>query len=215
MKLKNFAMTLLLLAVAGAMYGQGKAPSRSARSTTTTVSTPTTRTSAVPDGTGGLSATSKSAMQLVEYPLGVLVKDGRGLTLKKAVKTVKNDYPSWEVTEREGSFNVWQSDGYNISWRGVPLFLGQFDVNDKLKWHYSINFMTDMYTKEKAMECAMRFINELRNEGFSMTSDVLDGRDNYPIDKILTRGNYRVVCTLICNGGSWHQFDIDVWPNWD
>ena len=74
--------------------------------------------------------------------------------------------------------------------------------------------MTDTYTKEKAQECTMRFINELRNEGFSMTSDVLDGRDTYPIDKILTRGTYRVVCTLICNGGSWHQLDIDVWPNW-
>ena len=212
MKQTKFAMTLLLLAVAVMMYGQGQAPSNPARSGHST-GTPTTST-AVPDGTGGLSSTSKSALQLVEYPLGVLAKDGRGLTLKKALKTVKDGHPSWDVTDNGDSFSVWQSDGYNMSWRGVPLFLGQYIPGDKLKWHYSINFYTDKYTKEKAKECSMRFINELRKEGFSMTSDVLDGRDNYPIDKILTRGNYRVVCTLICNGGSWHQFDIDVWPDW-
>lgn len=207
-------MTLLLLAVAGVMYGQGKAPSNSRRSGNSTVTTTTTTTSSAPDGTGGLSATSKSALQLVEYPLGFLTKDGRGLTKNKALKTVNSDYPSWNVTDNGDSFSIWQSDGYSMSWRGVPLFLGQFFPADKMKWHYSINFYTEKYTKDKAKECAMRFINELRNEGFSMTSDVLDGRDNYPIDKILTRGSYRVVCTLICNGGSWHQFDIDVWPNW-
>lgn len=201
MKKRTILIMLSLLMIVGASFAQGEqGRSRGSQSTGVTSTPQTTGTK------------NKSALDLVYNPMGVLRKDGTGLTRSNVISTLEANY-SWKLTKGDNDITAWKSDGYNVSWNGVPVFVGRVSFDRGVYWHYSINYDKDQYSRSQALEQARRFCRELQNAGFSMRSDVLDGRDNYPLDKILSKGSYEVIVTLIAGSGTWYQYDIDVWPN--
>lgn len=200
MKKRTILTMLSLLLIAGVSFAQGE-QGRSRGSSTTGVTTTTQAT----------GTKNKSALDLVYNPMGVLRKDGTGLTRSNVISTLEANY-SWKLTKGDNDITAWKSDGYNVSWNGVPVFVGRVSFDNGVYWHYSINFNKDQYSKSQALDQAKRFCRDLQNAGFSMTSDVLDGRETYPLDKILRKGSYEVIVTLIVSS-SWYQYDIDVWPN--
>ena len=157
---------------------------------------------------------SKSAVELIYYPLGILDLDGEGLNnYSKALSELRSK-TNWKFSELPNLeyFSTYVHDGYDITWEGLPIFAAEMSFGKFFKWHYSINLDRSKYSKTQAEQYARRFIQELANEGFSVETGSLEGNPKYPIKKDLKKGTYKVEVTLIDSGSDSFTISIYSYP---
>lgn len=159
---------------------------------------------------------SKSAVELIYYPLGILDLDGEGLNnYSKALSELRSK-TNWKFSESPNTeyFATYVHDGYDITWEGLPIFTVQMSFGKFFNWHYAINLDRSKYSKTQAEIYARLFIKELAEEGFSVKTGSLEGKPNYPIDKDLKKGTYEVKVTLIDRGSDSFTISIYSFPNY-
>lgn len=159
---------------------------------------------------------SKSAVELIYYPLGILDLDGEGLNnYSKALSELRSK-TNWKFSELPNleHFSTYVHDGYDITWEGLPIFAAEMSFGKFFQWHYSINLDRSKYSKTQAEQYARRFIQELANEGFSVETGSLEGNPKYPINKNLKKGTYKVEVTLIDSGSDSFTISIYSYPNY-
>ena len=159
---------------------------------------------------------SKSAVELIYYPLGILDLDGKGLNnYSKAVSELRSK-TNWKFSESPNTeyFAIYVHDGYDITWEGLPIFTVQMSFGKFFNWHYGINLDRSKYSKTQAEIYAKLFIKELAEEGFSVKTGSLEGKPNYPINKDLKKGTYKVRVTLIDSGTDSFTISIYSYPNY-
>ena len=159
---------------------------------------------------------SKSAVELIYYPLGILDLDGEGLNnYSKALSELRSK-TNWKLSESPNTeyFATYVHDGYDITWQGLPIFTAQMRFGKFFNWHYAINLDRSKYSKTQAEIYAKLFIKELAEEGFSVNTGSLEGKPNYPIDKDLKKGTYEVDVTLIDSGSDSFTIFIYSYPNY-
>ena len=159
---------------------------------------------------------SKSAVELIYYPLGILDLDGKGLNnYSKALSELRSK-TNWKFSESPNTeyFATYVHDGYDITWEGLPILTAQMSFGKFFNWHYSIDLDRSKYSKTQAEIYAKLFIKELAEEGFSVEIGSLEGKPNYPIDKDLKKGTYEVRVTLIDSGTDSFTISIYSYPNY-
>lgn len=159
---------------------------------------------------------SKSAVELIYYPLGILDLDGKGLNnYSKALSELRSK-TNWKFSESPNTeyFATYVHDGYDITWEGLPIFTVQMSFGKFFNWHYAINLDRSKYSKTQAEIYAKLFIKELAEEGFSVETGSLEGKPKYPIDKDLKKGTYKVKVTLIDSGSDSFTISIYSYPNY-
>jgi len=159
---------------------------------------------------------SKSAVELIYYPLGILDLDGEGLNnYSKALSELRSK-TNWKFSESPNTehFATYVPDGYDITWEGLPIFTAQMRFGKFFNWHYAINLDRSKYSKTQAEIYAKLFIKVLAEEGFSVKTGSLEGKPNYPIDKDLKKGTYEVDVTLIDSGSDSFTIFIYSYPNY-
>lgn len=159
---------------------------------------------------------SKSAVELIYHPLGILDLDGKGLNnYSKALSELRSK-TNWKFIDLPNTeqLSTYVHNGYDITWEGLPIFFAQMSFGKFFKWNYSINLDRSKYSKTQAEQYARRFIQELANEGFSVKTGLLEGKPNYPIHKDLKKGSYIVEVTLIDSGTDNFTISIYSHPNY-
>lgn len=159
---------------------------------------------------------SKSAVELIYYPLGILDLDGKGLNnYSKALSELRSK-TNWKFSESPilEHFSTYVHNGYDITWEGLPIFTAQMSFGRFFNWHYSINLDRSKYSKTQAEIYAKLFIKELAEEGFSVKTSSLEGNQKFPIKKDLKKGTYKVEVTLIDSGTDNFTILIYSFPNY-
>lgn len=159
---------------------------------------------------------SKSAVELIYHPLGILDLDGKGLNnYSKALSELRSK-TNWKFSESPNlkHISTYVYDGYDITWEGLPIFTAQMSFGKFFNWYYSINLDRSKYSKTQAEIYARLFIKELASEGFSVETGLLEGKPNYPINKNLKKGTYKVEVTLIDSGTDNFTISIYSYPNY-
>lgn len=162
------------------------------------------------------SGKSKSAVELIYYPMGILNKDGAGLNYSKALNEVKAK-TSWKIDEypAQDFFITYNMYGYDITWHDLPIFSAQMNTDQYFKWHYSIHFPRNQYTRSQAKTLALAFVKELTDAGFTAESYYFDDTQERPVSKVLKKDTYRVEITLLDKADyEEYSFSIYSYPRW-
>ena len=157
---------------------------------------------------------SKSALELVYYPLGILPADVTGITYAKALSGVKSR-TTWKLDEypKMDFFITYTHNGYDITWHGLPIFSAEMSTGKFLKWSYSICLKRADYSRTQAEIYAKLFIKELTENGFPVESYILDRKPNYPVNKKLENDKYKVELTLSDNSkNDFYHITVYVYP---
>ena len=157
---------------------------------------------------------AKSALELVYYPLGILPKDGAGMTYYTALNEVKSK-TNWKIEEYQhrSFFTTYAYKGYDITWHGLSFFSVKMRCDERPTWNYTIHLDKSQYTESQAVILTKTFIKEIEEGGFTTNAGIFEGESEYPVSKELTKGTYRIEVTL-SNRDDNYSINVDIWPNW-
>ena len=190
------------------------APTNSTNSTTSannpsaSAKRPSVSTSYSPEPS---SSKTKNAVELIYYPMGVLPMDVSGITYSSALSKVKSK-TNWTIEEQSDFFSTDVSVGYDLKWHTISLFSSSMSFGKYIRWEYMIILDKTDYSRSQAEKYTKQFIKELADEGFSVDSDAMDGKTDYPIHKKLRKGTYRIEVLLTINE-NWYTININTYPN--
>lgn len=157
---------------------------------------------------------AKSALELVYHPLGILPKDGAGMSYYTALNEVKSK-TNWKIDEyRDRSYFVTLARyGYDITWHGLPFYRAEMRCGESPKWEYTISLDKSRYTESQAVNLTKTFIKEIEEGGFTTKAGLLEGESKYPVSKELTKGTYKIDVNLSNRSDKYYIF-VYIWPNW-
>lgn len=162
--------------------------------------------------------------ELTDYPLGFTFfpKDAEGMLslsgYEKAENLLQknlNMKPKLIETSSSKTFNLYSSDGYKLTYLGLPIFNASMSFSEKNylnKWRYTLRFSKKEYDESSITVEKVFFAQILTSAGYTIKEKKREDKVDYECRK----GDKKVTITSnsTSDNGDYLYIWIDVHPNW-